>query len=79
MSDHREIEDPEKVIERLLQEIRWQNKQFDEIREAIGSAGYDLNKLSMPGAIKRLALDCREAKEHARKVEGELERLIRSK
>lgn len=77
--EDQEIEDPNKVIERLIQEIRWQNKLFEEIRAAIGAAGYDLNKLTMPGAIKRLAIDYREAKEHARKVEGELERLIRSK
>ena len=50
-----------------------------EVRHEVNCAEADFERMSVVGCIKKLAKDRRESKEEIRKLNKELERLIRSK
>ena len=66
------------VIQRLLEEVRALREQADKVRSAVSSADMDFDRMSVVGGINRLAKERREAQEEVRKLNRDLERLIRS-
>lgn len=72
-------EQADEVIQRLLDEVRMLKGVLLEVRHEVNCAEADFERMSVVGCIKKLAKDRRESHEEIRKLNKELERLIRSK
>ena len=69
----------EEVIQRLLDEVRLLKGVLLEIRYEVNCAEADFERMSVVGGIKKLAKDRRESQKEVRKLNKELDKLIRSK
>jgi hypothetical protein len=69
----------EEVIQRLLDEVRLLKGVLLEIRHEVNCAEADFERMSVVGGIKKLAKDRRESQKEVRKLNKELDKLIRSK
>lgn len=69
----------EEVIQRLLDEVRLLKGVLLEIRHEVNCAEIDFERMSVVGCIKKLAKERREDQAEIRKLNKELDKLIRSK
>jgi hypothetical protein len=69
----------EEVIQRLLDEVRLLKGVLLEIRHEVNCAEADFERMSVVGGIKKLARERREDQAEIRKLNKELDKLIRSK
>jgi plasmid stabilization system protein ParE len=71
-------EQSEQVIDRLLDEVRSLRTQLYEVRHAVNNAGPDFDRMSVVGGIKKISKDRKEGEHEIRKLNKELDRLIKS-
>jgi hypothetical protein len=71
-------DESEEVIQRLLDEVRMLKGVLLEIRYEVNCAEADFERMSVIGCIKKLAKDRREAQVEVRKLNKELDKLVRS-
>jgi hypothetical protein len=68
----------EEVIQRLLDEVRLLKGVLLEIRHEVNCAEADFERMSVVGGIKKLAKDRRESQKEVRKLNKELDKLVRN-
>ncbi len=68
----------EEVIQRLLDEVRMLKGVLLEVRHEVNCAEVDFERMSVVGCIKKLAKDRRESQEEIRKLNKELDKLVKS-
>lgn len=68
----------EAVIDRLLDEVRSLRTQLFEIRFEVNNAGPDFDRMSVVGGIKKISKERKEGEHEIRKLNKELNRLIKS-
>lgn len=71
-------DEKDEVIQRLLDEVRMLRGVLLEIRHEVNCAEADFEKMSVVGGIKKLAKDRRESQEEVRKLNRELDRMIKT-
>jgi hypothetical protein len=69
----------EEVIDRLINEVRNYRIKLQDIRKAISSFGIDFEKLTVIGAIRKLASDNKELKDEVKALKKELDNISRRK
>ena len=67
----------EATCNRLIDEVRNLRKQLYEVRFEVNKAGPDFDRMSVVGGIQKITKDMREAEASVRKLEKELDKLIK--
>lgn len=68
----------EEACDRLLDEVRNLHRQMFEVRFEVNKAGPDFDRMSVVGGIQRITRERHEAKETIRKLEKELDKMIKN-
>jgi len=68
----------EETCNRLLDEVRSLHRQLYEVRFEVNKAGPDFDRMSVVGGVQKITKDMREAQANVRKLEKELDKMIKN-